>query len=78
MSALCSTDTRQRSVPIARRAERGCRIHGGKRTEQRTAEGRGRMGWTTTKHGSYSVNTPRLIHAIWVLQCDARRALDDT
>jgi hypothetical protein len=55
-----------------------CRMHGGKSTGPRTAEGLERMRRAKTKHGLYSAETLRLMRAIRALQRDARRVLDET
>ncbi|HME23426.1 MAG TPA: HGGxSTG domain-containing protein [Acetobacteraceae bacterium] len=41
-----------------------CRMHGGKSTGPRTAEGLERMRRAKTKHGSYSAETIQLMRAI--------------
>ncbi len=55
-----------------------CRMHGGKSTGPRTAEGLERMRRAKTKHGLYSTETRELMRAIRVLQRDARRTLAKT
>ena len=55
-----------------------CRMHGGKSTGPRTAEGLERMRRTNTKHGLYSAETVRVMRAIRALQRGARRMLDET
>ena len=55
-----------------------CRMHGGKSTGPRTAEGLERMRRAKTKHGLYSGETLRVMRAIRALQRDARRMLDET
>jgi hypothetical protein len=52
-----------------------CRLHGGKSTGPRTAEGLERMRRAKTKHGAYSAETLQLMRAFRVLQRAARRTL---
>jgi hypothetical protein len=54
-----------------------CRLHGGKSTGPRTAEGLERMRRAKTKHGLYSAETLLLLRAVRALRRDARRVADD-
>ena len=54
-----------------------CRLHGGKSTGPRTAEGLERMRRAKTKHGLYSAETQQLMRAVRALRRDARRVADD-
>ena len=53
-----------------------CRLHGGKSTGPRTAEGLERMRRAKTKHGLYSAETLQLMRASG-LQRHSRRVVDD-
>jgi hypothetical protein len=53
-----------------------CRMHGGKSTGPRTAEGLERMRQAKTKHGLYSAETRQLLRSLRALQRSARRVLD--
>jgi hypothetical protein len=55
-----------------------CRLHGGKSTGPRTAEGLDRMRRAKTKHGNYSAETLRLMRAIRALQRSVQQTLDKT
>ena len=54
-----------------------CRLHGGKSTGPRTAEGLERMRRANTKHGSYSAETLQLMRTVRALLRQSRRVLDD-
>ena len=54
-----------------------CRLHGGKSTGPRTAEGLERMRRAKTKHGLYSAESLQLMRAVRTLRRDARRVAGD-
>ncbi len=54
-----------------------CKLHGGKSTGPRTAEGLERMRRAKTKHGLYSAETLQLMQALRTLRRDARRVAGD-
>jgi ribosomal protein L32 len=54
-----------------------CRMHGGKSTGPRTAEGLARMRRAKTRHGSYTEETRRLMRYIRELDREARRTADE-
>ena len=54
-----------------------CRLHGGKSTGPRTAEGLERMRRAKTKHGLYSAETLQLMRAVRALRREPRRVADD-
>ena len=54
-----------------------CRLHGGKSTGPRTAEGLERMRRAKTKHGLYSAEKLQLMRAVRALRREARRVADD-
>jgi hypothetical protein len=55
-----------------------CRMHGGKSTGPRTAEGLERMRRANTRHGGYSEDTRRLMQYIRALAAEARRTAEET
>jgi hypothetical protein len=55
-----------------------CRMHGGKSTGPRTAEGLERMRRANTRHGNYSEKSRRLIQAVRKLVREARQTVEET
>ena len=54
-----------------------CRLHGGKSTGPRTADGLERMRRANTKHGLYSAETLQLMRTVRAFQRHSRRVVDD-
>jgi hypothetical protein len=54
-----------------------CRLHGGKSTGPRTAEGLERMRRANTRHGNYSEETRQLMRYIHALAAKSRRMVED-
>jgi ribosomal protein L32 len=52
-----------------------CRMHGGKSTGPRTAEGLERMRRAKTRHGKYSKENRRLMQYIRALAAEARKTV---
>jgi hypothetical protein len=55
-----------------------CRMHGGKSTGPRTAEGLERMRRANTRHGNYSAESRQLMRAVHLLIAEALRSVEAT
>ncbi|HBK07669.1 MAG TPA: hypothetical protein DDZ81_17755 [Acetobacteraceae bacterium] len=55
-----------------------CRMHGGKSTGPKTAEGLERIRRARTRHGCYSEEYRRMMKAVRALSADASRLIDET
>ena len=54
-----------------------CRLHGGRSTGPRTAEGLARMRRAKTKHGLYAAETRAFMRVVRELDADARRVAEE-
>src|ERR1700722_6275001 len=73
-SPRCGARTRSGSACKSPAMPNGrCRMHGGKSTGPRTAEGLERMRRAKTRHGNYSEENRQLMRYVRALNAEARR-----
>lgn len=73
----CGAKTRQGGSCRQPAMQNGrCRLHGGKSTGPRTAEGLERLRAARTKHGSYGIEGKRIRDLIHALQAKSRKLVE--